>query len=89
VSQQPSLGRIVLAVGTQATSNGTDVAPALITRVWGENPDGSWTVNMTVFPDAGSPVNATSVKVFADEEAARAALPFPTATAAYWPPRVG
>lgn len=87
MNQQPSPGRIVLAVGAQAVSNGTDVAPALITRVWGENPDGSWTVNMTVFPDAGSPVSATSVEVFADERAARAALPFPSTTAAYWPPR--
>lgn len=89
MSQQPSAGRIVLAVGAQAAGNGTDVAPALITRVWGENPDESWTVNMTVSPDAGSPVSATSVRVFADEETARAALPFPTATAAYWPSRVG
>lgn len=89
MSQQPSAGRIVLAVGAQAAGNGSDVAPALITRTWGENEDGSWTVNMTVFPDAGSPVSATSVKLFADEEMAREALVFSTSTAAYWPPRVG
>lgn len=83
----PSLGRIVLAVGGPAVGNGSDTAPAVITRVWGAHPDGGWTVNMTVFPDAGiSPaVPATSARLFDTEDEARTYLP---ATAAYWPPRV-
>lgn len=89
MSQQPSAGRIVLAVGSAAKSNGTDVAPALITRTWGENSDGSWTVNMTVFPDCAEPRVVTSVKLFADEDAARGNLPHAESLAAYWPPRVG
>jgi hypothetical protein len=40
--QKPSLGRIVLAVCPQAKSNGADVAPAVITRVWNEHPTGGW-----------------------------------------------
>lgn len=82
--QIPSLGRIVLAVCPQAKSNGADVAPAIITRVWGEHQAGGWTVNVMVLPDSGTPVAATSVRLFEDEEAARA-----NGFAAYWPPRVG
>jgi len=82
-------GRIVSAVGFRATMNGTDTAPALLTRVWGEPAeDGSVTVNATVFPDTGSPVSITSAKLWPDEEAARASLAHTTMTALYWPARV-
>jgi hypothetical protein len=85
----PSVGRIVLAVGFRATMNGTDTAPALLTRTWGDaGPDGAFTVNATVFPDTGSAVCITSAKLWPDEEAARASLQHGTMTALYWPPRV-
>jgi hypothetical protein len=82
--QKPSLGRIVLAVCPQAKSNGADIAPAVITRVWNEHPTGGWVINVTVLPDAGTPVAATSVLLVEDEEAARQ-----HGFAAFWPPRVG
>ncbi|MFK0155386.1 hypothetical protein ACIQVK_25335 [Streptomyces sp. NPDC090493] len=34
---QPSLGRIVLVGADPATNNGSDTAPAIITRVWNDN----------------------------------------------------
>ncbi len=40
--QKPSLARMVLVVGGPANSNGADVAPAVVTRVWSEHPDGGW-----------------------------------------------
>jgi len=88
MSQQPSPGRVVLAVGGKAKANGADVAPALITRVWGEREDGGWTVNMTVFPDCAEPRHAPSSVLYADETVAREKLSHDEMTAAYWPPRV-
>jgi hypothetical protein len=77
---------MLMAVGFRATMNGSDTAPALITRVWGSNAeDGSVTVNATVFPDTGSPIAVTSVKAWPDEEEARGSLQHSTATAIYWP----
>lgn len=78
------MGHIVAAVGFRATMNGSDTAPALVTRVWGgPAEDGSVTVNATVFPDTGSAVSITSAKVWPDEEAARASLQHETMTALY------
>jgi len=81
----PSIGRIVHVVGNQASSNGADVAPAIITRVLDDG-----LLNLTVFPDYGAPVPATSVKLVEDEAAARALSEGKgyTITAAFWPPRV-
>lgn len=79
----PSLGRTVLFAGEQARSNGADVAPAVITRVWAEHPEGGWLVNLQVLPDNAPPVPATSVRLVDDEDTARAA-----GYAAWWPPRV-
>jgi hypothetical protein len=81
----PSPGRIVLVRGIQANSNGSDVAPAIITRAWSND-----LVNVLVFPDCAAPVPATSVALVDDEAAARAlqdSKEYP-ATVAYWPPRV-
>lgn len=89
MSQTPSIGRIVIAVGGVARSNGTDVAPAIITRTWNEQPDGSWIVNVHVFPDAGIEQNATSLKLWPDEDSARQALDGQPLSvyAAFWPAR--
>lgn len=87
--QKPSVAQTVLAVGAFARSNGTDVAPAIITRVWGEREDGNWTLNVKVLPDAGGVNNATSVTLYADEESAREAIgDNQHATACFWPARV-
>lgn len=83
---KPTIARTVLAVGGAARSNGADVAPAVITRVWSEDKDlGRWTVNLTVFPDAQQPKVASSVYLYADEQAARDNLAYESVTAAFWP----
>ncbi len=86
--QTPSPARTVLAVGGKAKSNGAEVAPAVITRVWSQRDETSWLVNATLLPDCGAPVVVTSVYLFEDEQAARDSLQHETATALYWPPRV-
>ena len=87
---QPSVCRTVMAVGVGAAANGTDVAPALITRVWSQRDDGAWCVNATVFPDASTLIRAlTSAYLFDDEKAAREAVEEnPHSTALFWPGRV-
>lgn len=84
---KPTVGRSVLVLGGPAVSNGTDIAPGVITRVWSED-----TVNVTVYPDGRNESRAcTSVRLYRDEAAAREAHaavgPEATATArfAYWP----
>ena len=54
VEQKPSLGRIVLF--RQQLSNDAVEHPAIITRVWSDT-----CINLTVFPDYGSPDYKTSV----------------------------
>lgn len=79
-----SLARSVLVIGKVAHHNGADVAPAVITRVWSAD-----MVNVTLFPDGYAPRHATSVTVYADEQAARQACEGDEhKVAAYWPPRV-
>lgn len=70
---KPTIGRDVHVLGIQ--SNGSDVHPAKITRVWGEGDttDAPVTVNLIVFPDNGAPVNHTSIKLFDTREKAEAA----------------
>lgn len=75
-------GRIVVVVGHLATANGTDEAPAIVTRWFGE--DGP--VNVTIFLDEGQAIRATSLPLFADEASAREWLGGADRnTAAYWP----
>ena len=73
-------------------SNGTDVAPAIVTRTWGENSDDSWTVNATTFPDNAPARPVSSIRLYADREAALAGDVrgrVEDATVAYRPSRVG
>lgn len=82
--QKPSLGRIVLARVDPAWNNGANTAPAIITRVWDEHPDGGWVVNLRIFVDTGSmPLSVTSARLVDTEDQARGLPHF-----AYWPPRV-
>jgi len=80
----PSIGRIVIVVGEAVARNGGDLAPAIITRV--HSPE---LINATTFPDADAPMRVTSIRLFEDEDAARAYIaPFERAVAAFWPARV-
>lgn len=86
---KPSIGRIVTAVGFKARSNGTDEAPAMITRVWGQREDGVWTVNATLFPDNKDPQLITSVLLYPSPDAARETYAAnEQTTALHWPERV-
>lgn len=79
---KPTICRVLIAVGFRARSNGTDEAPAIITRTWG---DGG-VVNALIFRDDAMPQSVTSVKVYEDEAAAREAIAGnDQATALYWP----
>lgn len=80
--RQPSVSDPVIVVGRPAESNGADAAAGVVTRVWHEREDGSWLVNLTVFPDNNAPVSATSIPLYPTADAARAQLP---STAAYLP----
>lgn len=85
MTQTPSVGRIVHLIGIHANSNGADVAPAIITRVWSDT-----MVNVTAFPDSGNAHSVTSVKLVETEDEARAInreAEHPQSVA-FWPPRV-
>lgn len=93
MSQKPSVGRIVLATVHPTTNNGTDIAPAVITRVWGDG-----LVNVQIFRDGASGSHpATSIGLYPNRKELDAAkarrdteqphLADTTFTAAYWPPR--
>lgn len=74
-----------MVLGGPAVSNGADVAPAVITRVWSDE-----LVNVMVFPDGSDqPRAATSVRLCRDEDRARAHLAGVVASSAvpvaYWP----
>lgn len=81
---QPTIGRVVIATGSAAESNGAKECPALITRVFNQVDD-HWVVNLMLFPDAAIPRFSTSAYLFDTEDEARAYGP---STGAYWPPRV-
>ena len=82
--QKPSPARMVIAHVDPAFNNGSNEAPAVITRVWGEHPAGGWTVNLRVFVDTpASPLSSTSVRLLDEQPAAGDA-----AHTAWWPPRV-
>lgn len=83
---KPTVGRSVLVLGGPAVSNGTDVAPGVITRVWSDE-----MVNVTIHPDySNQPRCCSSVRLYPNEAAAREAhdsAPNGAGTTpyAYWP----
>lgn len=96
--QTPSVGRIVLVTVEPTRNNGSDVAPAVITRVWSDT-----LINVRALPDGyGTEVPAfTSVRLFATREELDVARESkraeweavgnsgsPIPNGAYWPPRV-
>lgn len=77
----------MLAYCDPATNNGSDVCPAIITRVWTDE-----MVNLRLIPDSSAPLaSRTSVKLCGDEDAAKAYIAnvgHPSGLApnvAYWP----
>lgn len=85
----PSIGRIIIVRRAPGDgNNGAEVAPAIITRVWGsELPDGSWTINAKVLLDGDAIAWRTSLSLFADEASAASAKPDGWHVG-WWPPRV-
>lgn len=94
--QKPSIGRIVLATVDPRSNNGSDVAPAVITRVFGDD-----LVNVRVLLDGSDAPWKTSIRLHEDRETLEAAAEKWRADlgavgndvnlvfhAAYWPPRV-
>lgn len=89
MSQKPSVGRIVLVPvdAINLPSNGAEVVPGIITRVWSDT-----MVNLQVFLDSGAVVAKTSARLYDDAAAAAAGAPSAERAYAelrcYWPPRV-
>lgn len=86
----PALGRIVHVFVDPARNNGSDVAPAVITRVWNEHG-----VNLKVLLDSPDNIWLTSVALCDDREDAEKVTSYRLAdngdripAAAFWPPRV-
>lgn len=84
---KPSIGRVVISqVDAPVFNNGADTCPAVITRVWGERPQGGWAVNVRQLRDANAGANEwkTSCVLFETEGEARAY----GVGGLFWPPRV-
>ena len=86
--QKPSVGRVVHVLVDPAANNSSDIAPAVITRVWRDD-----YINARILHDGpvvGAPQAnrqewVTSIGLHEDEDAARATG---LVHAAFWPPRV-
>lgn len=73
---KPTVGRIVHVLVDKRSNNGADIAPAILTRVWGDAGD-RWTVNYRLLLDHNTTHGAlqewrTSAYLHEDEDAARA-----------------
>lgn len=89
IVQKPSIGRIVFAIVDPTRNNGSEIAPAVITRVWEETDEGAWIVNYKILYDGeAAPGYATSARLYNDERAARAASGPLAGVSSYWPPKV-
>lgn len=86
-----SMGRIITVVASEASGNGSDRGPAIITRVWGDDTDtrnGPVTVNATCFKDCGAHLQPIgSVRLYDTREDAERENANGYAYA-YWPERV-
>ncbi len=82
---QPTVGRILIVMGIdKSKNNGTDVAPAIITRVWG---DGSL-VNVKILADGVENIWKTSIPVYFEPSECRGYVNNnPGNVAAHWPER--
>lgn len=72
---KPTIGRDVHVLGIR--SNGSNVHPGKITRVWDDNGDtleGPVMVNAVVFPDGGGYTNCSSIRLYDTKVQAEAAI---------------
>lgn len=76
---KPSLGRVVLVPMDPTTNNGSDVAPAVITRVWTDT-----MINVKILTDSAGDLWRTSLTLHAEKPDE-----IPGLCTAWWPPRVG
>jgi hypothetical protein len=79
---KPQVSDWVITFVEPTKNNGTDVCPAVITRVWSDT-----MVNVRTLNDSNNLEWKTSVRLFDTEEEARA-MDFvgPIPLAAFWPP---
>jgi len=71
--QEPSVGRVVHVLVDRAQNNGSDVAPAVLTRCWGNEASPEYhTVNLRLLLDAHPSDREwkTSARLFEDRQAA-------------------
>lgn len=73
----PTVGRVVQVLVDPAQNNGSDVAPAIITRVWNDR-----MINVKVLLDAKDNLWQTSIQLH-DDRPDDSSL----RQAAWWPPR--
>ena len=78
MTSTPSVGRIVLVPMDPATNNGSNIAPAIITRVWSDT-----CVNVRVLADSDAIKWRTSVTQVDDAADTEGTHHWS------WPPRVG
>lgn len=78
---KPSLGRIVLVAVDPAQNNGSDVAPAVVTRVFSGDEVSGWVINVRVLLDGTDVPWRTSQRLIDEPDAPRVGI-------AWWPPRV-
>lgn len=83
--RQPYLGDRVYAWTDPTSNNGSMVCAADVTRVWGQAPDGCWTVNIRLTKDGPAERDEwkTSVKLYPSHEAALSADAGPSSC--WWP----
>lgn len=84
--QVPTIGRVILVRMDQKENNGADVAPAIITRVWSECADSSWTINAKILADHEMNIWRTSLSLFSDQATADRERPNGVHVG-WWPPR--
>ncbi len=77
---KPSIGRIVIAFVDPLRNNGSDVCPAVITRVWSDT-----MVNVRTLNDSENLEWKTSITLFENEGQARASG---NNHSCFWPARV-
>jgi hypothetical protein len=99
--QKATLGRIVHVLVDPTKNNASDVAPAIVTHVFGEpyvRTDGlgqSQTVNVRVLCDSHNTLWCTSIQLFEQRptaeqlEALNQYNPKGYETVAFWPPKAG
>lgn len=96
--QPASIGRIVHVIVDPATNNGSDVAPAMIVRAFGDPyvHDGleCQTVNVRIIADSREVPWSTSIRLFSERptpeqiETLSSINPKGYGAVAFWPPRV-